>query len=140
VAGPLRPDALLVARAQDAAGWLTLAVVLLLAPWDGPYDLAGLPSPHPPLAWQAGGAALAAAAVLLWRSRSRRAIALAAAADVAGVAAVVAWLASRPGLGTRGTIVAAGLAIALAIQAAADVVLLVSERRTGGRARFRRPG
>jgi hypothetical protein len=127
VAGPLRrADPLLVARAQDAAGWLTIAVALLLAPWDALYDLAGLPSPQPPAAWQAAGAVLALAAVALWRSRSPGAIRAAAAADVAGAAALGAWLASGPGLETRGTIVAVALIAGLAIQAAADAALLLT--------------
>jgi hypothetical protein len=127
VAGPLsRADPLLVARAQDAAGWLTIAVALLLARWDALYDMAGLPSPHPAGAWQAAGVVLALAAVALWRSRSRGAIRAAAAADFVAVGALAAWLASGPGLETRGTVVVAALIAGLAIQAGADAVLLLS--------------
>jgi hypothetical protein len=119
VAEPLR-----VARIQDAAAWLSLAIVLLLAPVAKAYDLLGLPQPDPAAVAIAAGAGLAAAGAALLRSRRRMAVLAAALADLAA-AALLAWVvADDPATRTRGTIVLVLVALSLALQAGFDALML----------------
>lgn len=130
MAGPLtldreRFDPLRLARLQDAAGWLTLALLLVLAPWARLWELVGLSQPSPAGVAVASGVALAAAAVVLLRAASARAVAVAAAVDAAGALAVAAWwLAATPADGIRGTLVLAVVVASLAVQASFDLLML----------------
>ncbi|HEU4974507.1 MAG TPA: hypothetical protein VFT50_05415 [Baekduia sp.] len=97
----------------------------MLAPWGRPWELLGLPQPHPAAIAIAAGIALAASGVLLLRAASPRAVAAAATADAAGALAVAAWwLVAHPGHGTRGTIVLAAIVASLVIQAVFDLMML----------------
>jgi hypothetical protein len=101
---------------------VTLGVALCLAPWDALWDETRIPQP-PAAAGIAAGVALLVAAAVLVRVRSRRAVTVAAALDVAGALALVAWLAADAPPG-RGTPIVALLAVGLVIQAVFDAVML----------------
>jgi hypothetical protein len=127
VARALTP--LRVARVQDAAAWLALAVVLLLAPLARASDLLGLPRPDPAAPAVAAGLLLASIAVAHATGRlgtGPRTVAAALAADLAGAVAAVAWLvAADPATSWRGTVVIAVTAAGLALQAAFDGLMLL---------------
>jgi hypothetical protein len=139
VAGPLsggpQDDALLrVARLQDAAAWATIAVALVLAPWERLWRTLELPPPAPAWAFAAAGALLAALAVAHGAGRlgggGRRAVAAGLAADVAAALALAIWLlGADPASGTLGTVVLAVTAASLALQAAFDAAMLAGARR-----------
>jgi hypothetical protein len=130
VAGPLSGagdgDARLqVARLQDAAAWLTIAVALALAPWGAFWDALALERPDPPGAFVAAGVVLAAVAAAHALRGGRRAVAVALAADGVGAAALVAWLAAGgPQTGALGAVVLAVTAASLALQAGFDAAML----------------
>jgi hypothetical protein len=121
--------ALSAARVQDAAAWLALAVLLLLAPSARASHLLGLPQPDPAAPVVVAGLLLAALAVAHAAGRlgtGPRAVAGALTADLAGAAAALAWLlAADPASSWRGTLVLAVIAAGLALQAAFDGLVLL---------------
>jgi hypothetical protein len=122
VAGPLS-----LARVQDAAAWVTIAVALLLAPWGALWDVLQLQRPDPAGAFVAAGALLAAVAVAHGARGGRRAVLAAAGADLLAAAALAAWLlAGGPQTGALGAVVLVVTAASLALQAGFDVAMLHS--------------
>jgi hypothetical protein len=100
-------------------------VLLVLAPWSRPWDLLGLPQPHPAGIAIVAGVALGGAAVALLRTASPRAVAVAATANAVGAVGVaVWWLAADPAHGLRGTIVLVAIVASLVIQAAFDLMMV----------------
>jgi hypothetical protein len=123
VAGPLS-----LARVQDAAAWVTIAVALCLAPWDAFWDALQLQRPVRAGAFVAGGVLLAAIAAAHALRGGRRAVAAAAAADLLAAAGLVAWLlAGGPQTGALGAVVLAVTAASLALQAGFDAAMLRSD-------------
>jgi hypothetical protein len=121
--------ALSVARVQDAAAWLALAVLLVLVPSARAADLLGLSRADPAAPWVLAGLLLAAVAVAHAAGRlgtGPRAVTAALAADLAGAVGVLVWLvAADPATAARGTLVLAVVAAGLALQAAVDGLILL---------------
>lgn len=114
---------------QDASAWLTLAVALCLAPWDGLWDRLELERPEPAGAFVVAGVALAAIAAAHGAGRlaggGPRAVVFALVANLVVAGVLVAWLlGDPPSTGTLGTVILAVTAAGLALQAAVDGVML----------------
>ena len=118
---------------------LAVGVLLALGSWDGLYEELELPQSLPAMGSQIGGVALVAIAVLLWSAASRPELtalaALTGALAEGGAAAVIAgWLLFRdridmPGLGDLGEVLLIGVAVVLAVLAAAQAWIALNGLR-----------
>lgn len=108
---------------SDALLDVGLGVLLLLASWEGLYELLGLPAPEPAIFAELAGVLLLAFAYLLWVAPdytvlARRVSEAAALANGLAAALLALWLASRPdGVSLLGGILMGALAAGLAVLA-----------------------